>query len=164
MEKMAAPSDAELRQKPQQHVDGGDTVREHGSFSSEPVGALREHVVRFLTNKTGGDLKMYKNIGDVLEGLKEENDVLSEQVNLLIRNRKSLTRGTKPPAYVVVGGGGGVFVVLPNICSGVCFLCNRLQHVAGLHQVYNTIKGSYGDDVWSACVHQRFSLCAARRC
>lgn len=79
---MAAPSDTELSQKNQpKHVDGADTVREDSAFFPEDVQSLREHVVDFLLNKAGDDLKAYKDIGDVLESLKEENDVLSEQVN-----------------------------------------------------------------------------------
>lgn len=73
---MAAPPDTELSQKNQpKHVD---TVREDSGLD---VQSLREHVVDFLLNKAGDDLKSYKTIGDVLESLKEENDVLSKQVN-----------------------------------------------------------------------------------
>lgn len=72
---MAAPSD-EPRQK---------SLPEHDDDKRD----LQQHVVDFLTNKAGDDLKTHKNIGDVLESLKEEKDVLSEQVNLLIRNEKA---------------------------------------------------------------------------
>lgn len=78
---MAAPSDTEQSQKNQpKHVNDGDAVWEDSCFFSEDVQSLREHVVDFLLNKGGDDLKSFKNIGDVLESLKEENDVLSEQV------------------------------------------------------------------------------------
>lgn len=85
LEKMAAPSDEPRQKSLPEHVDG-----ESGALWEDERG-LQQHVVDFLTNKAGDDLKSHKNIGDVLERLKEENDVLSEQVNLLIRNGKHLT-------------------------------------------------------------------------
>lgn len=79
---MAAPSDTEQSQKNQpKHINDVDAVREDSRFFPEDVQSSREHVVDFLLNKGGDDLKSSKNIGDVLESLKEENDVLSEQVN-----------------------------------------------------------------------------------
>lgn len=82
LEKMATPPEAELSQKNQpKHVDSADTVWENSGSLPKDVPGLREHVVEFLLNKASDDLKSYKNISDVLESLKEENDVLSEQVN-----------------------------------------------------------------------------------
>lgn len=79
---MAASSDTELSQKNQpKYIDRADTVREDSGFFPDDVQSLREYVVDFLLNKASDDLKSYKNIGNVLESLKEENDVLSEQVN-----------------------------------------------------------------------------------
>lgn len=76
LEKMAAPSDEPRQKSLLEHVDG-----ESGALWEDERG-LQQHVVDFLTNKAGDDLKSHKNIGDILESLKEENDVLSEQVNL----------------------------------------------------------------------------------
>lgn len=78
---MAAPSDIEpsLKNQPK-HIDTADTVQEDSGFIPENVQSLREHVVDFLLNKAGDNLKSYKNIVAVLESLKEENGVLSEQV------------------------------------------------------------------------------------
>lgn len=85
LEKMAAPSDRPRQKSLPEHDDS-----ENGALWEDARG-LQQHVVNFLTNKAGDDLKTHMNIGDVLESLKEENDVLSEQVKLLIRNVKSLT-------------------------------------------------------------------------
>lgn len=77
---MAAPPDAELSPKNQpKHVDA-HTVREDSGFFTEDVRNLREHVVDFLLNKAGDELKSEKSIGLVLESFQEENEVLSEQV------------------------------------------------------------------------------------
>uniref|UniRef100_A0A674PMZ7 RAD50-interacting protein 1 n=1 Tax=Takifugu rubripes TaxID=31033 RepID=A0A674PMZ7_TAKRU len=87
---MAAPSDEPRQKSLPEHVDD-----ESGALWEDERGL---HVVDFLTNKAGDDLKSHKNIGDILESLKEENNVLSEQVNLLIRNGKNLThlQGVQP--------------------------------------------------------------------
>ncbi|TNM91745.1 hypothetical protein fugu_020125 [Takifugu bimaculatus] len=71
---MAAPSDEPRQKSLPEHVDD-----ESGALWEDERG-LQQHVVDFLTNKAGDDLKSHKNIGDILESLKEENNVLSEQV------------------------------------------------------------------------------------
>lgn len=44
-------------------------------------GELQDFVVDFLEKEIGSDLKSLKNVGKLLEELREENSVLEEQVN-----------------------------------------------------------------------------------
>lgn len=51
------------------------------SFSADS-GTRHDYLVDFLEKEVGSDLKSLKNVGDLLEQVKEENTVLEEQVKL----------------------------------------------------------------------------------
>lgn len=56
------------------------TGQDGQSFSADSA-KLHDYVVDFLQTEVGGDVKSLKNVGDLLEKLREENNVLEEQVN-----------------------------------------------------------------------------------
>lgn len=50
------------------------------SFSTDAEDQ-QDYVVKYLEKELGSDLKSLKNVGDLLEKLREENNVLEGQVN-----------------------------------------------------------------------------------
>lgn len=56
------------------------TSQDSESFSTD-LGKLQDYVVDFLENEVGSELKSLQNVGDLLENLREENNVLEGQVN-----------------------------------------------------------------------------------
>lgn len=55
---------------------------------------LQHYIVDFLEKEVGNDLKSLRNVGDLLEKLTEENNVLERQVNqqlqhVFVRNKKT---------------------------------------------------------------------------
>ncbi|KAI3367003.1 hypothetical protein L3Q82_009632 [Scortum barcoo] len=68
---MAAPTAAE--QITNKQTDGGQDV-DSGS------GSLEDYVVDFVEKEVGSDLKDLKHVGELLDRLREENNVLEEQV------------------------------------------------------------------------------------
>lgn len=51
------------------------TSQDSEPFSTD-LGKLQDYVVDFLENEVGSDLKSLQNVGDLLENLREENNVL----------------------------------------------------------------------------------------
>lgn len=82
---MAAPTETELKNK----VIGcvlnpiNTASQNRHSFSTEFFNPpkVQDYVVDFLENEVGNDLKSLKKIGDLLENLRERNNVLDGQVN-----------------------------------------------------------------------------------
>uniref|UniRef100_A0A8P4GCL0 RAD50-interacting protein 1 n=1 Tax=Dicentrarchus labrax TaxID=13489 RepID=A0A8P4GCL0_DICLA len=52
----------------------------NNSTSLLDSGELQDYLVDFLENEVGSDLKSLRNVGDLLDKLREENNVLEEQV------------------------------------------------------------------------------------
>lgn len=81
---MAAPTETEQKNK----VIGcvlnpiNTTSQSSHSFSTECFNPpkVQDYVMDFLENEVGNDLKSLKKVGDLLENLREENNVLDGQV------------------------------------------------------------------------------------
>ncbi|KAM8740572.1 RAD50-interacting protein 1 [Acanthopagrus schlegelii] len=79
---MAAGTEAELQvSKLTDHFSHPvyTTSLDSESFSTDAEG-LHDYVVKFLEKEVGSDLKSLKNVGELLEKLREENNVLERQV------------------------------------------------------------------------------------
>ncbi|XP_035538245.1 RAD50-interacting protein 1 [Morone saxatilis] len=57
-----------------------NATSQRGKCFSVDSGELQDYLVDFLGNEVGSDLKSLRNVGDLLEKLREENNVLEEQV------------------------------------------------------------------------------------
>lgn len=82
---MAAPTAVEQTQTKKKPLDrfinSVYTTNKDSEYLSMDMEKLQDYAVDFLENEVGGDLKSLKNVGDLLENLREENNELEGQVN-----------------------------------------------------------------------------------
>lgn len=80
---MAAPTAVEqTKNKPlDRFINSVYTANKDSEYLSTDMEKLQDYAVDFLENEVGGDLKSLKNVGDLLENLREENNELEGQVN-----------------------------------------------------------------------------------
>lgn len=52
-----------------------------GEFYPTDLGKLQDYFLDYIGNEVGSDLKSLTKVGDLLENLKEENNLLGGQVN-----------------------------------------------------------------------------------
>ncbi len=88
---MAAPTALTLERTANERTDCFlNTTGQDGESLSAGSGDVRDYVVDFLEKEVGSDLKSLKNVGDLLEKLREENAVLEEQVNSELRKTQQI--------------------------------------------------------------------------